>query len=112
MSEPSSTERRKLHRGIQRIPASFRSEGIEGQGYVKNISKDGLFLRVDPLPSPGAHCEVLIEPTDGPKVEVAGTVQWTTTQLPSGTEAKSGFGMKLDACTADYQAMLEDILLH
>jgi hypothetical protein len=111
MSYPSSKERRRLRRIIRRIPASFWSEDAGGQGYIKNISKEGLFLRVETLPLPGTPVKILIEPEDGPKVEVSGTVRWTTDQLPPSAEASPGFGVKLDAITEDFHDLFADVIL-
>jgi hypothetical protein len=111
MGYPSSKERRRLRRIIKRIPASFWSEDAEGQGYIKNISKEGLFLRVEALPLPGTLVKVLIEPENGPKIEVSGTVRWTTDQLPSSAEASPGFGVKLETISEDFKDLFADVIL-
>ncbi|MFQ5513478.1 MAG: PilZ domain-containing protein [Myxococcota bacterium] len=111
MSDPSTGERRRLRRIIKRIPASFTCDGLHGQGHIKNISKEGVFMRVSELPEAGAPVRITIEPPDGPKVEIAGRVAWTTDQLPSDADAEPGFGLQLSERTDAFHDLLERILL-
>ncbi len=112
MPNPSTKERRHLRRILKRIPAFFQSEGVEGHGHVKNISKEGLFLRVHDLPEPGMTVRVVLEPEDRPKIEVEGQVMWTTAQLPTEAEAAPGFGMHFDRLSDEFVELFERILLH
>ena len=78
---------------MSRIPATFISGPITAQGSVKNLSKEGLFLRCSELPEPGDIVHVLLQPPGNPKVEVEGIVRWTTEQLPERAPGQSGFGL-------------------
>ncbi len=46
-------ERRQLKRFMSRIPAIFVCGSLKAEGYVKNLSKEGLFVRTESLPLPG-----------------------------------------------------------
>jgi hypothetical protein len=103
-------ERRKLKRFMTRIPAIFRCGPLTGKGFVKNLSKEGLFLRTDRLPKPGMRVQIVIEGPDGGKIEVVGMVRWTTEQIPD-REPQPGFGMRFDGVTEDYIDFFERVLL-
>ncbi len=112
MSNKPIVERRRLKRAVKRIPARYQSEGLIGKGHIKNVTKEGLFLRTDRLPLPGAPIRVIFEPKNGPKVEVSGTVRWTTGQLPPTADTPSGFGMQIENVTEEFLEFFEQILLH
>ncbi len=54
---------------------------------------------------------MLLIPPDGTKVEVQGTVCWTTDQVPDRSPQK-GFGLKIDAPTDRYLELFQHILLN
>ncbi len=112
MSDKPIVERRRLKRAVKRIPARYQCEGMIGKGHIKNVTKEGLFLRTDRLPSPGSRIRVIFEPKDGPKVEVSGTVRWTTGQLPPSADSPPGFGMQIENVTDEFLEFFEQILLH
>ncbi len=112
MPKKPTVERRRLKRVVKRIPARYQSDGLIGKGHIKNVTKEGLFLRTDRLPSPGSQVRVIFEPHEGPKVEVSGTVAWTTAQLRDPTEGAPGFGMKIDSVPEEFLEFFEQILLH
>jgi len=112
MPKTPFVERRRLKRMVQRIPARFESEELTGHGHIKNVTKEGLFLRTDRLPKRGAQVRVTLEPEDGPKVEVEGTVRWTTGQLPATADTAPGFGMQIDPVPEEFLDFFEQILLH
>ncbi len=111
MSKKPQIERRRLKRTVKSIPARFQCEGRTQRGYIKNITKEGLFLHTDSLPPPGASIRVIFETRDGPKVEVAGTVRWTTAQLPPSSDTSPGFGMKIDDVPKEFREFFEQMLL-
>ena len=112
MTDKPIVERRRLKRSVKRIPARYQSEGLTGRGHIKNVTKEGLFLRTDRLPSPGAQIRVIFEPKNGPKVEVSGTVSWTTGQLPPSEDSPPGFGMQIEDGNEEFREFFEQILLH
>ena len=104
-------ERRQLKRFMARIPAMFMCGGMTSEGYVKNLSKEGLFLRTESLPKPGEPVHVLLRPPEGERVEVKGVVCWTTDQVPDRSPQK-GFGMLIDAPTTEYLELFQNVLLN
>ncbi len=112
MSENPIVERRRLKRVVKRIPARYQCEGVIGKGHIKNVTQEGLFLRTDRLPSPGSRIRLIFEPEDGPKIEVSGTVRWTTGQLPRAVDSSPGFGMRIENVTEEFLEFFENILLH
>ena len=108
--EESGSGRRRLKRYVQRIPVRFQSAGLRGQGHIKNLHKEGLFIRSSLLPDPGAEVSVSFESRDGAKIEVEGVVRWTTEQIPAA-DSHSGFGVLLTRVDDYYVRFFEQILL-
>lgn len=111
MSSAVRPERRRLRRIVKRIPAFFMCGPINGEGHVKNLTKEGVFVRTERLPEPGSTVQVLIKPEGYEKIEVAGTVRWTTAQLPEGTCAQPGFGLRIEPVPAPFREFFEALLL-
>ena len=105
-------ERRKLKRIVRRIPVLFLSGGRNAEGYIKNLSKGGVFIRSDTLPEAGAPIKILIQPTQVQKIEVSGAVRWTTEQYPERSP-QPGFGVMLDLpVPEDYMELFEYVMLN
>lgn len=111
MSKKPQIERRRLKRTVKSIPARFQCEGRTQRGHITNITKEGLFLRTSSLPPPGASIRVIFETQDGSKIEVAGSVRWTTGQLPASCETGPGFGMRIENVTQEFLEFFEQMLL-
>ena len=111
MSKPPQVERRRLRRILKRIPASFEAGTLRGKGHIKNVSKEGLFLRTNALPTAGAEVRVLFPDRNGTKIEVRGLVRWTTNQLPPGEKAKPGFGVYIPRGNEEFDEFFAQILL-
>jgi hypothetical protein len=114
-SSPAGNERRKLKRIVRRIPARFSTATAQGTGHVKNLCKHGLFLRADTLPEPGEQVQVLILTRERVKIEVIGTVRWTTAQLPDSArveEGHEGFGVDVEAPSEEFREFFADLLLN
>lgn len=103
-------ERRKLKRVVKRIPIRFETGGLRGQGHIKNLSREGLFIRSHLLPAPGDMVCVVFGAPNGQKVEIIGTVRWTTAQLQN-SDAPPGFGVRIDQPGPDFREFYESILL-
>ena len=110
MAGPVKSEKRRLRRTVTRIPATFVAGDTIGNGHIKNLSRDGVFIRTDSLPSKGDLVSVIFFLTDGSKVEVSGTVRWSTAQLPRSREAKGGFGMLIEQLNDPYLEFYEQLL--
>ena len=111
MSSPKGKERRKLKRFVRRIPAKFSTQSISGTGHVKNLSKEGLFVRTNSLPKPGEEVSVIVLTPDRHKVEVVGLVRWTTAQLGGRTPAQPGFGVRIEHPTEAFLAFFAALLV-
>jgi hypothetical protein len=109
--EPSGKERRKLRRTMSQIPVQFESEGVRGQGQIKNLHKEGLFVRSHLLPRPGSRVSLRFESARGKKLEIEGSVRWTTAQMPDAADAQPGFGVLLDRIDESYLRFYEKVLL-
>ena len=110
MPTQSGIERRRLRRVMKRIPAAFEAGKLRGKGHIKNISKEGLFLRTNTLPPSGSPVRVVFHDRHGSKVEVRGTVRWTTAQLPPEEKAKPGFGVYIEPGNDEFSEFFENIL--
>ena len=111
MSQEPKVERRKLRRILKRIPAAFEAGKLRGKGHIKNVSKEGLFLRTSVLPALGDDVRVIFHDRTGSKIEVRGTVRWTTKQLPREEQAKPGFGLHIPRGNEDFDEFFGQILL-
>ena len=111
MTQQPKVERRKLRRILKRIPASFEAGQVRGKGHVKNVSKEGLFLRTSVLPPVGEEVRVIFPDRTGSKIEVHGTVRWSTQQLPKEQKAKPGFGVQIPRGNEAFDEFFAQILL-
>ena len=111
MSQEPKLERRKLRRVLKRIPAAFEAGSLRGKGHIKNVSKEGLFVRTNVLPQPGTEVRVIFHDRTGTKIEVRGTVRWNTAQLPQDETPKPGFGVHIPRGNEDFDEFFEQILL-
>ena len=94
----------------ERISAQFESDSIQGEGYLKNVSKSGLFVRSDQLPTRGETLKVRIERTFGDWVEVEGEVRWTTQDLDVDRPVRPGFGLRILKPTRDFKVFYRELL--
>ncbi len=107
----SSRDRRRLKRYVQPLEAHFQSGRLRGLGQVRNLSKEGMFIGCERLPQPGAPIALTIETAGGEKIDLNGTVRWTTAQLPSASDGPSGFGVRVEGRSAAYRELFEALLL-
>lgn len=107
----SRIERRRLKRYVERLEVNFQCGRMRGQGHVRNLSKEGLFIRSDRLPQPGLAISITIESSAGDKIELEGTVRWTTAQLSQPRSVPAGFGVRLDEMNPSYRELFEALLL-
>jgi hypothetical protein len=110
MADQTGIERRRLRRILKRIPAAFEAGKMRGKGHIKNVSKEGLFVRTTSLPNAGAPVRVVFHDRQGSKIEVRGTVRWTTAQLPAEEKAKPGFGVYIPRGNDAFDEFFEQIL--
>ena len=103
-------ERRRLKRVVKRIPIRFEAGGLRGQGHIKNLTKEGLYVRSHLLPEPGTRIHIEIVSHDGSKVEIPAVVRWTTAQLREAT-GTPGFGVMIDQPTPEFLDFFESMLM-
>jgi hypothetical protein len=102
-------ERRRLKRHDVRVRVRFETGSVRGQGRVRNIHKEGMFVASHLLPSPLEPLRIVIE-WGGGKIEVRGTVRWTSAQFPERGPT-SGFGVQLDRPGPEYFEFFSSLLL-
>jgi hypothetical protein len=107
---PQRERRRLLRRAIPSIRAAFEAGKLRGVGHVKNVSKEGLFLRSEILPQPGSEIRILFHDRSGNKIELHGTVRWTTAQLGQDADARPGFGIQFSKIDDVFRSFYEEIL--
>ena len=98
-----------LRRAIPSIRAAFEAGELRGVGHLKNISKEGLFLRSEILPQPGSEIRILFHDRSGNKIELHGTVRWTTAQLQEA-DARPGFGIQFSNVDSAFRDFYEELL--
>lgn len=90
----------------------FRCGPMQGSGYLRNISREGMFLEIDPVPDRGSEVQITIEAPGRGKVELTARVVWTTALRPeSNDEALTGFGVMVSANQTAYLRFLDGVLL-
>jgi hypothetical protein len=109
MEQRGAGERRRLRLPGKRIAAVFESTGSSGKGYVRNVSREGMFLRTNVLPAPGEPVRVIFEDFQGRTLEASGSVSWNTGQLDPAKDVKPGFGMRIEHVSGAYLAFYEDL---
>jgi hypothetical protein len=89
-----------------RIPIRFMSEGSEGVGHLKNVSRAGMCVRSADLPRPGVPIALQFEvPTTGTLVNLRGEVRWSSDRLGADT-SQSGFGVLLHEPPPEFREFL------
>ena len=109
MEQQAPGARRRLRLPGKRIAAVFEATGSSGKGYVRNVSREGMFLRTNVLPAPGEPVRVIFVDSQGRTVEASGSVSWNTGQLDPAKDAKPGFGMRIEHVSGEYLAFYEDL---
>jgi Tfp pilus assembly protein PilZ len=105
----SGKNRRKHKRIAKRLSVLIEVDGTYTQGHIKNLSKNGVFVRGSVLPEPGSQVRLKFETLGGSKIDVAGRVCWTTAGLPK-EDAASGFGVLLDDPGEDFREFFAALL--
>ena len=105
-----TARRRSVRRSVPRITVRFESPRIEGLGYLKNVSRDGLFVRTAQLPAPGELVRVIFQDPQKRWIEVSGTVRWNTLQIQSEERVPAGVGMRIDDVSEGYKTFFRALL--
>lgn len=108
-ADPEARKRKGKRQG-ERISVQFESDSTQGDGYLKNVSKAGVFVRSDQLPARGDMLKVRIERTFGDWVEVEGEVRWTTQDLDVDRPVRPGFGLRIPKPTRAFKLFYRELL--
>lgn len=85
-----NTGRARTRIGTSQISVRFVSEGNEATGVLRDVSRQGAYIRASQIPRPGAVIAIQFEDTDGKLIEARGEVRWNVS--PNGDQP-SGFGV-------------------
>ncbi|MFQ5698111.1 MAG: PilZ domain-containing protein [Myxococcota bacterium] len=84
----------------ERISVRFMADGAESVGYLKNVSRAGIFIRAQDLPRPGAAVALQFRSPSGVLVDLRGEVRWNTHGLTA--VASAGFGVAIQEPSREY----------
>jgi len=98
---------------VHRIPVTIQSGPVAGVGYIKNISKGGMFARSELTPHQGASVRIAIHTSTGKEIELEGVVCWSTQAVPeSEGKPQPGFGLQIDPVPQEFLEFFEAVLLN
>ena len=103
MSAPQQAEE-----GVK-LPAIYVVGGAQGEGQVRDLSREGLFLHSAMLPKEGERVVIKFTTPEGRDIAVQGTVRWNTIRR-ADKSSPSGFGVRLSSFGNDYAAFVEHLL--
>lgn len=110
MNQPRKHKRVRMSRKLKPIRAAFKTDQLRAKGEIATMAREGLFIATESLPSEGESVTIVFQDSSGNKIEVKGSVRWTTAQLPPGKCSKPGFGVQLESPGKEYQAFYEQVL--
>lgn len=110
MSPERKYKRIRVTRELQPIPAAFETDNVRGEGYIGSLSHESLFFATETVLTVGELVIVIFSNRSGSKIEVGGTVGWTTAQVGLENCPNSGFGMHLEFLTYKYLAFYKGLL--
>lgn len=104
-------KRIRMSRKLAPIPAAFKTERLRSEGHILSLSREGVFIATESLPATGEFVTVVFPDRSGSKIEVCGTVRWTTDEVEPGKCPRPGFGMHLEFLTDEYREFYEELLI-
>ncbi len=102
-------ERRRLKRFTKRVNVRFETATLRGNGRIRNLHKEGMFVASHLLPGTLERVRIVMELRDGRKIELGGTVRWTSAEQPARAPA-TGFGVLLEHPGQDYLEFFASLL--
>jgi hypothetical protein len=106
----SVQKRPRLTRRRRAISVRFATPSARGRGTLRNLRRSGLFVASRLLPRPLERVRIAIGEGTPEKVEIIGTVRWTSADRPQRARV-SGFGVQIDLPNAAYHALFESLLV-
>jgi hypothetical protein len=110
MDAQAKRDRRRLRKNSPRIPVAFQVAGLRGKGYIKNVSRAGLFIRSAELPPRRDPVDVVFADGGGRMIRLKGTVRWTTAEVTAPRPITPGFGMHIEDPSAQYLEFFQQLL--
>ena len=95
------------------MPITFETKGLKANGYIRNISVQGVSIRAarSRLPTSGEAVQIEVQLPGQPAVRIDGLVIWTAAEAPE-PPSKSGFGVEIAfESRAEFLELFESRLL-
>jgi Tfp pilus assembly protein PilZ len=92
------------------IEAEFVAGKLRGEGEIKNLGEDGLFIGTSSIPEEGQAVRLRLNLPGGDKALVSGLVWWTTVSRKSARHQTPGFGLRLLDASRTYRLAVERLL--
>ncbi len=113
MTQLENQDAARIRRNVGRIAASFETRTGRRIGCIRNVSREGLFVTANHLPTPDEPVVVTFTDLRGRAVCISGSVRWTTRQ-DAGRQASEavfgGFGVLLDGSGEAFSGFYRQIL--
>ena len=110
MPTATGIERRRLRRVMKRIPAAFEAGKLRGKGHIKNISKEGLFVRATVLPHGRGRGADRLPRSAGQQDRGTRHRALDDPTAPPEEKAKPGFGVYIERGNEEFNDFFEGIL--
>jgi hypothetical protein len=104
VKERRSIGRLPVIKVMRPISARFEAGLRVGQGRVSDLAPAGLFVATEDLPEPDERVYVSFAGPTGIRIEVQGTVRWTSAERPV---EPAGFGMQIEDPPPEYSEFFE-----
>jgi Tfp pilus assembly protein PilZ len=105
----NSMQKQRIRRRGRGIPCQFRARSVRGNGYIKDLTLEGLFVTTHPLPRAGEDIVLRIVTADKKHIKVGGIVWWTTAEKNKARADKPGFAVRLLEAGAAYEHFFKRI---
>ena len=99
-SEGSNSERRRQPRVPCAITVLFQAGNVGGYGQLADLTRDGVRVLSPLRPERGDGVRIRFETPEGQKVELAGSVVWSTA---------AEFGVRIDQVNEAYLSFVESL---
>jgi hypothetical protein len=110
------TEKRKEKRIVKRCSVAFESDGHTYIGFSRNLSPDGLFLKIRKPVAPETIIEMVVDLPDGSTSKLRGKVKRAlkdphgTAMERAGIPSKEGMGIELIEKDSSYVRFITSLL--
>ena len=103
----TGSERRRSKRGKYRANVRFSAAGRAGAGFVRGVSRRGLFVQSPAIPPDGVEIDPVIRDAARGELHCAGrVVRLKAAQRPGRAANASGFGVELASASESYYELI------